>query len=115
MAVPSFKVLYSQDEIPKADVTIKAIGYQWYWGYEYPDENIIFDSYMIDEKDLKEIPSNVVANLEIIPVKWIEEVFELALVTSPKSIMPSKKKDTSEKRGGSRRKEMPKTESASTH
>ena len=68
-----------------------------------------------NEKDLKEIPSNVVANLEIIPVKWIEEVFELALVTSPKSIMPSKKKDTSEKRGGSRRKEMPKTESASTH
>ena len=53
LAVPSFKVLYSQDEIPKADVTIKAIGYQWYWGYEYPDENIIFDSYMIEEKDLK--------------------------------------------------------------
>ena len=54
MAVPSFKVLYSQDEIPKAEVTIKAIGYQWYWGYEYPDENIIFDSYMIEEKELKE-------------------------------------------------------------
>ena len=53
MAVPSFKVLYSQDTIPKADVTIKAVGYQWYWGYEYPDENIIFDSYMVDEKDLK--------------------------------------------------------------
>ena len=54
LAVPSFKVLYSQDEIPKADVTIKAIGYQWYWGYEYPDENIIFDSYMINDEDLKE-------------------------------------------------------------
>ena len=54
MAVPSFKVLYSQDTIPKADVTIKAVGYQWYWGYEYPDENIIFDSYMIEDKDLKE-------------------------------------------------------------
>ena len=54
MAVPSFKILYSQDTIPKTDVTIKAIGYQWYWGYEYPDENIIFDSYMIEEKDLKE-------------------------------------------------------------
>ena len=54
MAVPSFKVLYSQDTIPKADVRIKAVGYQWYWGYEYPDENIIFDSYMVDEKDLKE-------------------------------------------------------------
>ena len=53
IAVPSFKVLYSQDKIPPADVTVKAIGYQWYWGYEYPDENIIFDSYMIEDKDLK--------------------------------------------------------------
>ena len=53
MAVPSFKILYKQDTIPKADLTIKAIGYQWYWGYEYPDENIIFDSYMIEDKDLK--------------------------------------------------------------
>ena len=54
MAVPSFKILYKQDAIPKADVTVKAIGYQWYWGYEYPDENIIFESYMIETKDLKE-------------------------------------------------------------
>ena len=54
LAVPSFKLLYEQDTIPKADVTIKAVGYQWYWGYEYPDENIIFDSYLVDEKDLKE-------------------------------------------------------------
>ena len=53
MAVPSFKVLYSQDKVPPADVTVKAIGYQWYWGYEYPDENIIFDSYKIEDKDLK--------------------------------------------------------------
>jgi len=53
IAVPSFKVLYEQDEIPPADITIKAVGYQWYWGYEYPDENIIFDSYMIEDKDLK--------------------------------------------------------------
>ncbi len=53
LAVPSFKVLYSQDNIPPADVTIKAVGYQWYWGYEYPDENIIFDSYMIEDKDLQ--------------------------------------------------------------
>ena len=54
MAVPSFKILYKQDTIPKAEVTIKAVGYQWYWGYEYPDENIIFESYMIKEEDLKE-------------------------------------------------------------
>ena len=31
MAVPSFKILYKQDTIPKAEVTIKAVGYQWYW------------------------------------------------------------------------------------
>ena len=49
----SFKVLYELDEIPPADITIKAVGYQWYWGYEYPDENIIFDSYMIEDKDLQ--------------------------------------------------------------
>jgi cytochrome c oxidase subunit 2 len=39
--------------IPKADVTIKAIGYQWYWGYEYPDEKIAFESVMVETKDLK--------------------------------------------------------------
>ena len=53
IAVPSFKILYSQDKIPPVDVTIKAVGYQWYWGYEYPDENIIFDSYMVAEEDLQ--------------------------------------------------------------
>ena len=34
MAVPSSKILYEQDTIPKAEVTITAVGYQWYWGYE---------------------------------------------------------------------------------
>jgi len=76
MAVPSFKVLYSQDEIPKADVTIKAIGYQWYWGYEYPDENIVFDSYMIDDKDLKEGQPRLLAvdNEVVIPVNKVVKV-----------------------------------------
>ena len=54
MAVPSFKVLYSQDTIPKADVTIKAIGYQWYWGYEYPDHgDIAFDALMLEDDELQ--------------------------------------------------------------
>ena len=76
MAVPSFKVLYSQDEIPKADVTIKAIGYQWYWGYEYPDENIIFDSYMIEEKDLKANQPRLLAvdNEVVVPVNKVVKV-----------------------------------------
>ncbi len=53
IAVPSFRLLYKQDIIPKADVTIKATGYQWYWGYEYPDQNIAFDANMIETKNLK--------------------------------------------------------------
>ena len=43
----SLPVLFHQQEIPKADVTIKAIGYQWYWEYEYVDEDFAFDAYMI--------------------------------------------------------------------
>ena len=76
MAVPSFKVLYSQDTIPKADVTIKAIGYQWYWGYEYPDENIIFDSYMIEEKDLQDGQPRLLAvdNVVVVPVNKVVKV-----------------------------------------
>ena len=43
----SLPVLFKQQEIPEADVFVKATGYQWYWGYEYPDQEIEFDSYMI--------------------------------------------------------------------
>ena len=76
MAVPSFKILYKQDTIPKAEVTIKAIGYQWYWGYEYPDENIIFESYMIKEEDLKENQPRLLAvdNEVVVPVNKVVKV-----------------------------------------
>ena len=76
MAVPSFKILYKQDTIPKADVTLKAIGYQWYWGYEYPDENIIFESYMLDDKDLKENQPRLLAvdNEVVVPVNKVVKV-----------------------------------------
>ena len=53
VAVPSFKVLFSQGRIPQADMTLKVTGYQWYWGYEYPDQgDISFNAYMIPEKDI---------------------------------------------------------------
>ena len=76
MAVPSFKILYKQDAIPKADITVKAIGYQWYWGYEYPDENIYFDSYMIETKDLKENEPRLLAvdNELVVPVNKVVKV-----------------------------------------
>ena len=76
MAVPSFKILYKQDTIPKVDLTIKAVGYQWYWGYEYPDENIIFDSYMIEEKDLRADQPRLLAvdNEVVVPVNKVVKV-----------------------------------------
>ena len=76
MAVPSFKILYKQDTIPKAEVTVKAVGYQWYWGYEYPDENIIFESYMIEDKDLKENQPRLLAvdNAVYVPVNKVVKV-----------------------------------------
>jgi cytochrome c oxidase subunit II len=43
----SLPILFKQQEIPVGEVTIKATGYQWYWGYEYVDEGVSFDSYMI--------------------------------------------------------------------
>jgi cytochrome c oxidase subunit II len=43
----SLPVLFKDQTIPTADVTIKATGYQWYWGYEYVDSDVAFDSYMI--------------------------------------------------------------------
>ena len=52
IAIPSFKLLYKQDVIPEPDLTIKAIGYQWYWGYEYPDHgNFSYESFMLQGED----------------------------------------------------------------
>lgn len=55
IAIPSFRLLYNQDKIDDAEMTIKAIGKQWYWTYEYPDHgNFTFDAYMVEKEDLEE-------------------------------------------------------------
>lgn len=60
IAFPSFKLLYMMDEVLSPSMTIKAVGHQWYWSYEYSDfitddgESIEFDSYMVPESDLEE-------------------------------------------------------------
>ena len=52
IAIPSMKLLYAQDVVPEADMTIKAIGKQWYWSYEYPDHgNFAFDAFMLQDED----------------------------------------------------------------
>lgn len=54
IAIPSFRLLFAQYDLPKADLTIKAIGNQWYWTYEYPDhDNMTFDSIMLEDDELK--------------------------------------------------------------
>jgi cytochrome c oxidase subunit 2 len=62
IAIPSFRLLYLQRTIPEADMTIKAIGYQWYWGYEYSDlEDVAFESVMLTKEEVKAkgLPSSV--------------------------------------------------------
>ena len=54
IAVPSFKLLYLQETDKKYDMVVKVTGAQWYWNYEYPDEKISFDSYMIEEDKIKD-------------------------------------------------------------
>ena len=51
IAVPSFRLLFQQLDIPKADLTIKATGKQWYWSYAYPDNGKFeFDSLLANDK-----------------------------------------------------------------
>jgi cytochrome c oxidase subunit 2 len=51
IAVPSFRLLFQELDIPKADLTIKATGNQWNWTYAYPDDKIEFTSIMLSEED----------------------------------------------------------------
>nr|YP_008757783.1 cytochrome c oxidase subunit II [Catopsilia pomona]AFP58837.1 cytochrome c oxidase subunit II [Catopsilia pomona] len=52
IALPSLRLLYLLDELNNPLITLKSIGHQWYWSYEYSDfNNIEFDSYMINDKD----------------------------------------------------------------
>ena len=50
----SLPVLFKQQEIPDADIVVKATGYQWYWGYEYPQHQFGFDSLMLEREELTE-------------------------------------------------------------
>nr|YP_010957527.1 cytochrome c oxidase subunit II [Bothus robinsi]WMY90854.1 cytochrome c oxidase subunit II [Bothus robinsi] len=53
IALPSLRLLYMMDEVSAPHVTVKAIGHQWYWTYEYTDyEELEFDAYMIPTQDL---------------------------------------------------------------
>ncbi|XP_047168193.1 cytochrome c oxidase subunit 2, mitochondrial [Vigna umbellata] len=78
IAIPSFTLLYSMDDVVvDPAITIKAIGHQWYWSYEYSDYNnsdeqsLAFDSYMVPEDDLElgQLRLLEVDNRVVVPAK----------------------------------------------
>ena len=71
IAVPSFRLLYFTDKVAEADMTLKAIGHQWYWSYEYPDHgDFTFDAIMLEEDELEEGQPRLLATDEavVLPV-----------------------------------------------
>jgi cytochrome c oxidase subunit 2 len=75
----SLPVLFDQQRIPEGDVTIKVTGYQWFWGYEYVDEGIAFDSYMIGA-GVHQLTDEVSAELQA--AGYDDGAFKLATDTS---------------------------------
>jgi cytochrome c oxidase subunit 2 len=71
IAVPSFKLLFLQLNVPAADLTVKATGKQWYWSYSYPDNGQFeFDSLMLKEGERKDGQPRLLAvdNEMVVPV-----------------------------------------------
>ncbi|MGB3448308.1 MAG: cytochrome c oxidase subunit II [Xanthobacteraceae bacterium] len=72
IAIPSFRLLFEQTDIPKADITVKATGKQWYWTYSYPDNGKIeFDSLMAADKQPRLL---AVDNEMVVPVNKVIRV-----------------------------------------
>lgn len=77
IAIPSFRLLFVQLDVPKPDITVKATGKQWYWTYNYPDNgDFEFDSLLVEEKDLKPGQPRLltVDNEMVVPVNKVVHV-----------------------------------------
>jgi cytochrome c oxidase subunit II len=77
IAVPSFRLLFVELDVPKPDLTVKVTGKQWFWSYAYPDSgNFTFDSLMIADKDLKPGQPRLLAvnNEMVVPVNAVVHV-----------------------------------------
>ena len=72
IAVPSFRLLFEQLDLPKADLTVKAVGKQWYWSYVYPDNGKFeFDSLLAHDKQPRML---AVDNELVVPVNKVVRV-----------------------------------------
>jgi len=77
IAIPSFRLLFTELDVPTPDLTVKATGKQWYWSYAYPDNgNFEFDSLIVAEKDLKpgDLRLLTVDNELVVPVNKVVHV-----------------------------------------
>ena len=92
MAVPSFKLVYQQDVTPEYDMTIKVIGHQWYWEYQYPEqEDLTFESYMIQDEDLQEGQPRLLSvdNRLVLPTNTVIQVLVTGADVLHSFAMPS--------------------------
>lgn len=79
IAVPSFRLLFQQLDVPKADLTIKVTGNQWNWTFSYPDEKIDFTSIMLTDEErakMTPVPPRLLAvdNEVVVPVNKVVRV-----------------------------------------
>lgn len=77
IAVPSFKLLYYEAEIPKPDLTIKVIGKQWFWTYEYPAAKFSFDSLGLSDADARKAGEPRLLGVDhaiVVPVNKVVEI-----------------------------------------
>jgi cytochrome c oxidase subunit II len=79
IAVPSFRLLFFQQNIPASDLTVKATGKQWYWSYSYPDSKFEFDSIMLQDAERLKVqppPPRLlgVDNAMVVPVNKVVRV-----------------------------------------
>jgi cytochrome c oxidase subunit 2 len=77
IAIPSFKLLYYEAEIPKPDVHIKAIGKQWFWTYEYTDAKFSFDSLGLSDDAAKKANEPRLLGVDHVIVVPVNKVVEI--------------------------------------
>lgn len=96
IGIPSIRLLQKMETPPNAEMTVKAVGHQWYWSYEYPDsknegKHFEFDSYMIEDKDL--MPGQLrlldVDNPMVVPVNTVVRVLITAVDVLHSFAVPS--------------------------
>lgn len=77
IAIPSFRLLYFEMDIPKPDLTVKAIGKQWFWTYAYPASKIQFDSLMLSDADAAKVGEPRLLGVDnpiVVPVNKVVQI-----------------------------------------